>query len=148
MRIEVAKRKRQSAQPQVRLIVIALLMLAFSVLPAQAQYSEIYRMDKAVNGLDEKFVFNKLSEKLAVSAETLAQQKMQHNLTFGQLYVAHAIAKAANKDFDTIMSEIKSGKAWSTVARENNVRMQPISTNVRDFEKMLKRERVATTAKK
>lgn len=46
---------------EVRLMIIALLMLAFTVLPAQAQYSEIYRLDKAVNGLDERVVLARLS---------------------------------------------------------------------------------------
>ena len=132
---------------EVRLIAIALLMLAFSVLPAQAQYSEIYRLDKAVNGLDEKVVLAKLSEKLSIPADTLAQQKSQHNLSFGQLYMAHALAKAANKDFDTMMSQIKSGKTWSLLVRENNVRLQPISGTVRDLEKTLKKERVSANAK-
>ena len=131
---------------EVRLIAIALLMLAFSVLPAHAQYSEIYRLDKAVNGLDEKVVLAKLSEKLSIPADTLAQQKSQHNLSFGQLYMAHALAKAANKDFDTMMSQIKSGKT-SLLVRENNVRLQPISGTVRDLEKTLKKERVSANAK-
>jgi len=131
---------------EVRLIAIALLMLAFSVLPAHAQYSEIYRLDKAVNGLDERVVLAKLSEKLSIPADTLAQQKSQHNLSFGQLYMAHALAKAANKDFDTMMSQIKSGKT-SLLVRENNVRLQPISGTVRDLEKTLKKERVSANAK-
>jgi hypothetical protein len=132
---------------EVRLIAVALLMLAFSVLPAQAQYSEIYRLDKAVNGLDEKVVLAKLSEKLSFPADTLAQQKSEHNLSFGQLYMAHALAKAANKDFDTMMSQIKSGKTWSLLVKENNVRLQPISGTVRDLEKTLKKERVSANAK-
>ncbi len=131
---------------EVRLIAIALLMLAFSVLPAHAQYSEIYRLDKAVNGLDERVVLAKLSEKLSIPADTLAQQKSQHNLSFGQLYIVHALAKAANKDFDTMMSQIKSGKT-SLLVRENNVRLQPISGTVRDLEKTLKKERVSANAK-
>jgi hypothetical protein len=131
----------------VRLIVVALLMLAFSVLPAQAQYSEIYRLDKAVNGLDEKVVLAKLSETLSVPADTLRQQKTQYSLSFGQLYMAHALAKAANKDFDTVMSQIKSGKTWSMLVQENNLRMQPISVSVRDLEKTLKKERVSSNAK-
>ena len=132
---------------EVRLIVVALLMLAFSVLPAQAQYSEIYRLDKAVNGLDEKVVLSRLSEKLSVPADTLAQQKSQNNLSFGQLYMAHALAKAANKDFDAMMAQIKSGKTWSLLVQENNVRLQPISATVRDLEKTLKKERVSANAK-
>jgi hypothetical protein len=125
------------------LMLIALLMLAFSVLPAQAQYSEIYRLDKAVNGLDEKVVLAKLSEKLSIPTDTLAQQKMQYGLSFGQLYMGHALAKATNKDFDTMMSQLKSGKTWGQLAQENNVRFQP----VRDLEKMLKKERVSSRAK-
>src|SRR5947199_9660202 len=131
---------------EVRLIVVALLMLAFRVLPAQAQYAEIYRFDKAVSGLDEKVVLSRLSEKLSVPADTLAQQKSQNNLSFGQLYMAHALAKAANKDFDAMMAQIKSGKT-SLLVRENNVRLQPISGTVRDLEKTLKKERVSANAK-
>ena len=132
---------------EVRLIAVALLMLAFTVLPAQAQYSEIYRMDKAVNGLGEKAVLAKLSEKLSVPADTLAQRKAQYNLSFGQLYMAHALAAATNKDFETVMSQIKSGKTWGMLVHENNIRMQPISGTVRDLEKTLKRERVSSSAK-
>jgi hypothetical protein len=132
---------------EVRLMLIALLMLAFSVLPAQAQYSEIYRLDKAVNGLDEKVVLARLSEKLSSPADTLAREKMQYGLSFGQLYMAQALAKATNKDFDAVMSQIKSGKTWGRFVQENNVRLQPISGTVHDLEKMLKKERVASSAK-
>lgn len=132
---------------EVRLMLVALLMLAFSVLPAQAQYSEIYRLDKALNGLDEKVVLAKLSEKLSTPADTLAQQKMQYGLSFGQLYMAQALAKATNKDFDAVMSQIKSGKTWGQFVQENNVRLQPISGTVHDLEKMLKKERVSANAK-
>lgn len=132
---------------EVRLMIVALLMLAFSVLPAQAQYSEIYRLDKAVNGLDEKVVLAQLSEKLFVPTETLAQQKMQYSLSFGQLYMAHALAKATNKDFETMMSQFKSGKTWGQLVQDNNVRLQPISATVHDLEKTLKKERVSSSAK-
>ena len=132
---------------EVRLMIIALLMLAFSVLPAQAQYSEIYRLDKAATGLEEKVVLAKVGEKLAIPVDTLAQQKNQNNLSFGQLYMAHELAKATNKDFDTVMSQIKSGKTWSLLVRENNVRLQPISGIVRDLEKTLRKERASSTAK-
>jgi hypothetical protein len=128
-------------------LMIALLMLAFTVLPAQAQYSEIYRLDKAVNGLDEKVVLAQFSEKLSVPAGTLAQQKMQYSLSLGQLYMAHALAKATNKDFDTMMSQLKSGNTWGQLVQENNVRLQPISGTVHDLEKTLKKERVSSSAK-
>jgi len=45
---------------EVKLIAVALLVLAFGVLPAQAQYSEIYRLDKAVSGLEDKVVLKVL----------------------------------------------------------------------------------------
>src|SRR5207244_459336 len=35
---------------------------------------------------------------------------------FGQLYMAHQLAKTANTDLNTIVSDFKSGKAWSTIA--------------------------------
>ena len=132
---------------EVRFIALALLISAFIVLPVQAQYAEIYKLDKAANGLKDDVVLNKFSEKLGVPFETLAQQKAQHNLSFGQLYMAHALAKAANKDFDTVMAQIKSGATWSFVASQNNVRMQPIDNSIRDLEKTLKRQPISTSAK-
>jgi hypothetical protein len=128
---------------ELRFVALALLASVFIVLPAQAQYSEMYKLDKASNGVKDDLVLSKLSEKLAVPADTLLQQKTQHNLSFGQLYMANALAKAANKDFDAIMAQIKSNKTWGTVASENNVRMQPISTTVRDLEKILKRTKAS-----
>ena len=61
--------------------------------------------------------------------------------------MANALAKATNKDFDTLMSQIKSGKTWSLLVQDNNVRLQPIDGTVRDLEKMLKKERVSSNAK-
>ena len=61
--------------------------------------------------------------------------------------MANALAKAMNKDFDTLMSQIKSGKTWSLLVQDNNVRLQPIDGTVRDLEKMLKKERVSSNAK-
>jgi hypothetical protein len=46
-----------------------------------------------------------------------------------------------------MMSQIKSGKTWSLLVKENNVRLQPISGTVRDLEKTLKKERVSANAK-
>ena len=61
--------------------------------------------------------------------------------------MAHALAKATNQDFDTMMSRVKSGKTWGQLVQENNVRLQPISGTVHDLEKMLKKERVTSNAK-
>jgi hypothetical protein len=130
---------------EVRFAALAFMLLAVCVLPARAQYVQIYKLDNAAAGMNDSVVLKLFSERLSVPAETLGQEKSQYNLTFGQLYMAHAIRKATNKSFDAIMSEIKSGKAWSVVTMENNVRMQSIDGSIRDLEKTLKRQRGSTT---
>ena len=130
---------------EVRFAALAFMLLAICVLPARAQYVQIYKLDNAAAGMNDSVVLKLFSERLSVPAETLAQEKSQYNLTLGQLYMAHAIGKATNKSFDAIMSQIKSGKAWSVVAIENNVRMQSIDGAIRDLERDLKRQRSSST---
>src|SRR5438093_9273735 len=121
-------------------IMIALITLVFGVLPAQAQYAEIYRVDKAANGIPEQQAFDNLAAHLGVSADTLKQEKTTHNLSFGQLYMAHQLAKTANADLNTIVSELKPGKPWSTRAREKNVKIDKIAKDEREVEKLLKKK--------
>ena len=59
-----------------------------------------------------------------VAATTLEQQKARTGLSFGDLYVAHALTLATRKKFDTIVALKTSGQSWSQIARSHKVSLR------------------------
>lgn len=59
-----------------------------------------------------------------VAATTLEQQKARTGLTFGDLYVAHALALSTRKKFDAIVAMKKGGKSWEQIAQAHKVRLK------------------------
>ena len=44
-----------------------------------------------------------------------------HGLSLGDLYVAHALANAAGKNFNDLVKLKKQGQTWDKIADDNNV---------------------------
>ena len=59
-----------------------------------------------------------------VAATTLEQQKARTGLSFGDLYVAHALSLATRKKFDTIVALKAGGQSWSQIARAHKVSLK------------------------
>ena len=59
-----------------------------------------------------------------VAATTLEQQKARTGLSFGDIYVAHALCLATGKKFDTIVAFKTGGQSWSQIARAHNVSLK------------------------
>ena len=59
-----------------------------------------------------------------VAATTLEQQKARTGLSFGDLYVAHALSLATRKKFDTIVALKAAGQTWSQIARAHKVSLK------------------------
>lgn len=59
-----------------------------------------------------------------VAATTLEQQKARTGLSFGDLYVAHALSLATRKKFDTIVALKAGGQSWSQIARSHKVSLR------------------------
>lgn len=59
-----------------------------------------------------------------VAATTLEQQKARTGLSFGDIYVAHALSLATRKKFDTIVALKTGGQSWSQIARSHNVSLK------------------------
>ena len=59
-----------------------------------------------------------------VAGTTLEQQKARTGLTFGDLYVAHALALSTRKKFDAIVALKKSGQSWAQIAGAHQVRLK------------------------
>jgi hypothetical protein len=59
-----------------------------------------------------------------VAATTLEQQKARTGLSFGDLYVAHALSLATRKKFDSIAALKTGGQSWAQIARGHNVSLK------------------------
>jgi hypothetical protein len=59
-----------------------------------------------------------------VAATTLEQQKARTGLSFGDLYVAHALSLATRKKFDSIVALKTGGQTWSQIARAHKVSLR------------------------
>jgi hypothetical protein len=59
-----------------------------------------------------------------VAGTTLEQQKARTGLSFGDIYVAHALSLATRKKFDTIVAMKARGQSWSQIARAHNVSLK------------------------
>jgi len=59
-----------------------------------------------------------------VAATTLEQQKARTGLSFGDIYVAHALSLSTRKKFDTFVALKASGQSWAQIARAHKVSLK------------------------
>lgn len=70
-----------------------------------------------------------------VAATTLEQQKARTGLSFGDLYVAHALALATRKKFDSIAALKAGGQSWAQIARAHKVSLKGSTELLREMMK-------------
>jgi len=70
-----------------------------------------------------------------VGATTLEQEKVRTGLSFGEVYVAHSLALATRKKFDTIVVLKKSGQSWAQIAKSHNVSLKGSSELIKEMQK-------------
>lgn len=66
-------------------------------------------------------VLKSISASTHIPVATLEKEKAKSGLSFGDLYVAHAITSAAGKKFDQIVGLKMQGQTWDKIADDNNV---------------------------
>jgi hypothetical protein len=66
-------------------------------------------------------VLKSISASTHVPVATLEKEKAKSGMSYGDLFVAHAIAKAAGKSFEEIAALKTKGQTWDQVADANNV---------------------------
>jgi hypothetical protein len=69
----------------------------------------------------EERVLKSISASTHVPVATLAKEKASSGLSLGDLYVAHALANAAGKNFNDFVKLKKQGQTWDKIADDNNV---------------------------
>lgn len=96
------------------------------------------RLDKEANqdqGHDA--VFESLSKQLNVPVVTLQAEQKDTGFGFGQLFIANSLAAASGKTFDQVAQEFKGGKGWGQIARENNVRLGNVVSDLKRANKQV-----------
>jgi hypothetical protein len=66
-------------------------------------------------------VLKSISASTHIPVATLEKEKAKFGLSFGDLYVAHAITSATGKKFDEIVGLKMKGQTWDKIADDNNV---------------------------
>ena len=118
-------------------LALTLMLLTFGAIAAQAQYVEAYKIDTLSKDLPEAEVLTVLSNHLGVPTETLKQQKSATGLPIGQLYIAHALAKASKSNVQELFAENKT-KPWGEIAKMKNVKMKQLDGDLDKLQKDLK----------
>jgi hypothetical protein len=72
-----------------------------------------------------------------VPSDRLRQEKAEYKVTFGELYLAHQFAKAANLDFKTLITDVKK-TSWGMVAMDRKFDKDQIREMTKSLEKALK----------
>ena len=66
-------------------------------------------------------VLKSISASTHVPVATLEKEKAKSGLSYGDLFIAHSIAKASGKSFEEIVTLKKQGQTWDKIADDNNV---------------------------
>jgi hypothetical protein len=74
-------------------------------------------------------VLKSISASTGVPVATLANQKAKTGMSYGDLFAAHSIAKAAGKRFEEIAALKAKGESWDKIAEANNVSLGGKKTN-------------------
>jgi hypothetical protein len=104
-------------------ITLALLLFVTVVrAPAASNTQTVARInaDAQKPGGPER-VLQSISASTHVPVATLEKQKAKSGLSYGDLFMAHSIAKATGKSFDDIAAMKSKGETWDKIADANNV---------------------------
>lgn len=72
-----------------------------------------------------------IARKTGVPVETLKTQKARYQLGHGELFIANALAAKTGKTFDEIIAERRAGKGWGKLAHENNLKLGPLVSELK-----------------
>lgn len=108
--------------------ILLTLAILLSVISLQAHAATINQTIASLNADAAKEggparVLKSISTSTHVPVATLEKEKAKSGLTYGELYIAHAIANASGKSFDQVAALKSKGQTWDKIAADNNVSM-------------------------
>jgi hypothetical protein len=110
---------------KMRNIFLTLVLLLFAT-AVRLEATSINQTIASINADAQKKdgperVLKSISASTHVPVAALEKEKAKFGLSFGDLYVAHAITSAAGKKFDQIVGLKMQGQTWDKIADDNNV---------------------------
>jgi hypothetical protein len=116
---------------------LAALLIGFgavvaTIMPAVAQDAtlaeRVAAIDQVVLQRDGfRVVVGHISRELAIPVETLREQRKKTDLSWGELLLAHRLAREGKTDLDTVVTEFRGGKTWEDIARDHKVDLAQLS---------------------
>jgi len=108
----------------------------------QEMQKQATRLDsEASQSQGHEAVLESLSKQLNVPVATLQAEQKSTNFGFGQLFIANSLAAASNKTFEQVSQEFKSGKGWGEIAKENNVKLGRVVSDLKRANKQVQKDR-------
>jgi hypothetical protein len=106
--------------------ILAAVVILLCASAGWARAASINQMIASLNADAQKpggpeRVLKSISASTHTPVATLEKEKAKSGLSYGDLYIAHAIAGAAGKSFDQVTALKTKGKSWDKIANENNV---------------------------
>lgn len=82
-------------------------------------------------------VVEHLSKELNVPPATLRAQREQSKLGWGELSIAHRLSQKTRVPVDQLIAEHKSGRGWGAIAKEHNVKLGPVVSELKKSDQAL-----------
>jgi hypothetical protein len=86
-----------------------------------------------------RVVLGHLSRTLQILTDELRTQREQTGLGWGELFVAHLIAKMGGRTLDQVVGEFRSGKSWEAIARDHRLNLDRLTADVSRSEDIVER---------
>jgi hypothetical protein len=125
--------------------------LVFALAQAADDSKDVRELQKQATRLDneasqgQEAVFESLSKQLDVPVATLQDQQKTTNFGFGQLFIANSLAAASGKTFEEISQEFQSGKGWGEIAKENDLKLGKVISDMKRANAQVQRDRTEQT---
>jgi len=103
------------------LFVSLAFLLAMTAVGLAASLNQTVANINAEAKKDAAKTSQSVSKSTGVPVATIEKEKAKTGLSYGDIFAAHSIAKAAGKSFDDIAPAKKKGQTWDQIAEANRV---------------------------
>ena len=86
-----------------------------------------------------RVVVGHISRELGIGVDILRAQQAQTGLTWGEILIAHRLAREAKVGFDQIAAEYRTGRGWEDLARDHKVDLQKITAAIQRSQSVVER---------
>ena len=125
---------RRYSRPAMRSVFIAVVTAAGLLLAAPAGAQSVSLAERAA-AIDRvlteregfRVVVGHISRELGITVDTLREQRKDTGLGWGDLLIAHRLAREAKAPLDQVITDFRDGKSWEEVARGRKVDLDKLT---------------------